>query len=138
VADEGFFAFNAEVARGGAGGDDDGLGFAPLAIDLETGMGSNVLEIFHVAVLEAGAEFFGLLVHAHDEIGAIDPLGETGEIFHRSGGGKLAAGLAAFQNEGREVGAGGVDGGSQARASRTHYDHVFHRKALHGNAQHCQ
>ena len=38
----------------------------------------------------------------------------------------LATGLAAFQNEGGEVGPGGINSGGETGAARSDNDHIFH------------
>ena len=78
-------------------------------------------------ILEPGAEPLGLGFHVHDEHRAVDAIDEAREIFDEGGGGKLAAGLAALEDQGLEAGAGGVDGGGKACAAGADDDHFFHR-----------
>ncbi len=127
VADELLFAVEAEVARRRAAGNDERLGFHPLAIHLQPGVRAGVFKFLNDAVLKARAEFFRLLMHAQDQIRTLHPLGEAGKIFHGGGGGELAAGLAAFQNKRGEAGAGRVDGRGETGATRPDDNHVFHR-----------
>ena len=47
------------------------------------------------AVDELGAEVLGLALDVIDQHGAIDPVGEAGEVFDQRGEGKLSAGLVA-------------------------------------------
>ena len=84
------------------------------------------LEFFERSELEPRAEFFGLCLHAHDEVRAIDALGEAGEIFHCGGGGELSTGLFALQHEGRERSAPGVNGRGESGAAGADDDNFFH------------
>jgi hypothetical protein len=59
-----------------------------------------------------------------DELGTLDALGPAGEVFDQGGDGELAAGLVAFQHQGFQVGASGVDGGGEARAAGSKDDNV--------------
>ena len=99
MADEFFLIGQTGPFGGRATGDDEGFGFDPLAVNFEAVMIFSRLEFFERAELEACAEFFGLRLHAHDEVGAIDAFGEAREIFHRGGGGELAAGLQSLQDK---------------------------------------
>ncbi len=80
-----------------------------------------------VAHAKLGAEAGGLLLHVFDEFGALDAFGPAGEVFDQGGDGELAAGLVAFEDEGLEVGAGGVDGGGEAGAAGAEDDQVANR-----------
>jgi hypothetical protein len=73
---------------------------------------------------ELGTEAGGLLLHVLDELGTLDAVGPAGKVFDEGGDGELAAGLVAFEDEGLEVGAGGVDGGSEACAAGAENDGV--------------
>jgi hypothetical protein len=73
---------------------------------------------------ELGAEAGGLLLHVLDELGTLDAFGPAGKVFDEGGDGELAAGLVAFEDEGLEVGAGGVDGGGEACAAGAEDDGV--------------
>ena len=82
--------------------------------------------------LKTGAEAGGLLaqvVHHHE---SIDPFGESGEVFHFGGGGQLATGLAAFEDERTKIGAGGIDGGGKSRAAGANNYYIFNRRFAHG------
>ena len=70
------------------------------------------------------AEAGSLLLHVFNEFGALDAVGPAGEVFDERGDGELAAGLVAFEDEGLEVGAGGVDGGSEAGAAGAEDDGI--------------
>jgi len=73
---------------------------------------------------ELGAEAGGLFLHVLDELGTLDAVGPTGKVFYEGGDGELAAGLVAFEDERLEIGAGGVDGGSEAGAAGAKNDGV--------------
>ena len=67
--------------------------------------------------------------HPVHQIGAQDPIGEAGEILHIGGGHQLAtgdaAGLEARDQQGAEVGPGGIDGGGVAGGPGANDDQVF-------------
>ena len=56
----------------------------------------------------------GLGLHLLHQPGALDDVAEAGIILDVGGGGELAAGLDALDDDRREAGAGGVDGGGIA------------------------
>ena len=91
--------------------------------ELEGGLprGRRLVEVGHA---ELGAEARGLLLHVFDELGTLYALGPAGEVFDESGDGELAAGLVAFEDEGFEVGAAGVDGGGEAGAAGAEDDDI--------------
>lgn len=71
-----------------------------------------------------GTEAGGLLLHVLDEFGALDSFGPAGEVFDQGGDGELTTWLVAFEDEGFEIGAGGVDGGGESGAAGTEDDCV--------------
>lgn len=77
-------------------------------------------------VFDAGAELFGLGLHFHHEFRAHYAIGESGVVFHIGGGGELASGLRAGEDEGLKVGAAGVDGGGPSGAAGSDDGDVFH------------
>ncbi len=92
------------------------------------GVEVDAVEVGHA---QLGAEAGGLLLHVLDELGALDALGPAGEVFDQRGDGELAAGLVALEDEGLEVGAGGVDGGGESGATGTEDDCVACRDLWH-------
>ncbi len=96
VAQEALLGRQPEIARLGAGGDDDGVGGvfgtavafeqerAPLEVGLEDGV-----------VDDLGADMLGLSAHLVHEPGTLDHVGEAGIILDLGGRGHLAAGLDA-------------------------------------------
>ena len=126
VADEFFLVRQIEPPRGSSAGDDERFGFDPLSVDFDPVVFVARLEFLECSELEPRAEFFGLCLHAHDEVGAVDALGEAGEIFHCGGGGELSAGLFALQHEGRERSAPGINGRGESGAAGADDDNFFH------------
>lgn len=109
MADEGLLGGQAEPARGGAAGDDEGARVDGFVAEVE---GEGVLREVgggEVAEAEIRAEAGRLLAHVLDELGALDAFGPAGKIFDESGDGKLAARLVALEDERFEIGSGAVD-----------------------------
>ncbi len=80
-----------------------------------------------------GADMLGLRPHLLHEPGALDHLGEAGIVLDIGGGGELAAGLAAGDEQRLEHGAGGVDRrGVAGRAGPDDDDLVVHLNPLPG------
>ncbi len=126
VADELLLVGQAQPAGGGAGSDDDGAGLDPLALDVEAEGAGGKVGVEHRAVQEFGAEILRLLLHVLHQVGAVDALRETGEIFHQGGEGELAAGLMPADHQGLEIGAGSVNGGGVTGAPGPDDDDVSH------------
>lgn len=113
-AEEFLFAFDAEEAGGGSGGDDDGLGlddfvaafdfdFKVAGVALDDGLGDFVFGL--------SSEFFSLLLHSVHELVAVDSVREAGEVFDFGGGGEKSTGLLACEDAGLEVSSAGVECG---------------------------
>ena len=84
-------------------------------------------------------ELLRLLVHPHNELRPVNSVRKSGEIFHRSRRGQLAARLSPFQNKGREVGTGGINRAGQACASRANDDDIFHiARGINTNSSQCR
>ncbi|MNZ74204.1 hypothetical protein D3C78_926480 [compost metagenome] len=75
-----------------------------------------------VVVDDLGGEAFGVLAHAFHERGAGQAFDVAGPVVDFGGGGQLAAGLQAGDQQRVEVGAGGIDGGSIAGGAGTQDD----------------
>ena len=87
------------------------------------------LEPHDVVVDDLGAEPLGLLLHPHHQVRPHDPLGETGEVLDLGRLHELAAELdGARDQQGREVGAGGVDRRRVPGRTRTDDDDVAHAR----------
>ena len=76
------------------------------------------VELGDVVVDDLGAETLGLLLHLRHELGALDALGEAGEVLDVGRVHQLAAGLDRAGDEKRfQVGASSIDrGGVSGRA----------------------
>ncbi len=127
MADQFFFAREAEPARGGAAGDDQRLRFRPGIVELYPQVALGGLEIRHRRVGETRAETLGLRLHGHDQFRPVDALREAGKILHQRGRRKLPARLVAFEHERGEIRARGVDGGGEPGAAGADDDDFFHR-----------
>lgn len=109
------FILKAEVFGRCAGGDDDGVGH-----DLESGVGlcqeraSAEVNLGHDTRTDICAETESLIAEILHELGTLNALGITGEVFDLSGLGELSAGLDTFDDEGIDVGTRCVDGGGEA------------------------
>ena len=66
----------------------------------------------------------GLLLHLLHQLGAEDAVDEAGIVLDVRREHQLSAGVQTLEHEGREVGAGGVQGGGVARRARSDHDHV--------------
>ena len=124
MADEGLLGRQAEPAGRGAGGDDERAGADELAVHCELEGSFADVGGGEVAVGDLGAEAGRLLLHVVDELGTLDAVGPSGEVFDQRGDGELASGLVAFEDERLEVGARGVDGGGKACAAGAQDDAV--------------
>ena len=72
------------------------------------------------------AKAFGLLLHAHHQLIAVNALGETRKIFDDARGSKQAARLQAGKHERIQIRPRGVKRRGQTRATRADDDHFFH------------
>ena len=72
-----------------------------------------------VSHLQIGPESLGLLAHQVHQLRPLDSLGKPGEIVDGGRQGQLAAGLLALEDQRGQVGPRGVQGGGQARPTRT-------------------
>lgn len=72
------------------------------------------------------AKFFCLFLHVSHQLRAGDSFRETWEVFYFSGGGKLAAGLCAGEDERGEICAGCIDGGCVSGRAGSYDNDVFH------------
>ena len=114
-----------------AGGQDDSarvedlvLGRYGLHVTLEID-GDDVL------VANVRAELLGLLAHVVHELGALNALGETGEVFDLGRGHERATrGQLAGQHDGGEAGAGRVDRSRVTGGARADDDNVVDGGAL--------
>jgi hypothetical protein len=122
--------------RGGAGGDDER---ARLALAVLRGVAerpAREVDLHDRLGVDDRAEALRLRAHARDELGAVDALGEPGEVLDVGGGRELAAGRdaaghEALEQDRPEVGARGVDrGGVGGGAAPDDDDVVGHGGAV--------
>jgi hypothetical protein len=115
-----------EPACTGSAGDDERAGADGIFARAEVQLIRVLAEVGgdELGHLEFGAEADGLLLHVLDEVRALHALGPAGKVLDQSGDRELAAGLVAFEDERLEVGARGVDGGSEAGAAGAEDDGV--------------
>ena len=118
-------AGDAEEAGRGARGDDHGLGLVGGFGALELLDRAGEIDRVDAVPGELGAEALGLALHVRDEFVAVDAVDEAREVLDLRGRGQLAAGLAAFEDEGSEARAGGVDRGGEAGATGAEDKDVF-------------
>ena len=128
VPDEALLGLEAQHERLGAGGDDHGfgdvggLGIGVADPDLERALGEVDLGCLHREDRRSEAARLGPEVD--HELGARDALGEPREVLDLGGQHELTAGLIArrgrlaLQDDGVQVGPGGVDGGGEPRRAR--------------------
>ncbi len=92
--------------------------------------GRSEVDLVDVGGQELGAEALGLLPELRHEVGAHDPVGEARVVLDVGRQHELPAGLQTLDDQGLQVGSGGVDGGRESRRARPDDDDV-HR--VHGS-----
>ena len=122
-------AVEAEVAVGGTGGDDDGLGLVDGAVverhDLRIG---RQVDRDRVVDDEAGTEALRLRLHVIHQLGSHDPLGEPGEVLDLGGRHQRAAGGdRTLDDERLELGPRGVERRRVAGRTGTDDDDLLDR-----------
>ena len=78
----------------------------------------------HMAQLILRPKASRLLAHVLNQLGTLNALGKPGKILHQRGERELASGLMAFNHQGLEVGAGGVERRGMAGATGPNDDNV--------------
>ena len=126
MANESLLGFEAQPARGSAGGDDYGARLGPIAFDAEAKGAAREIGVEDGPVHVFGAEILRLFPHVLDEIRPADAFRETGKVFHQGGEGKLPAGCMPIDDEWAEIRSGRIDCGGQSRASGTDDDYISH------------
>ena len=124
VADESLLGGKVQPACAGARGDDESAGVDGLLAEVEGEGTFGEIDGVEVGEAQLCSEADSLLLHVLDEVGALNTLGPSGEVFDERGDGELASGLVAFEDEGFEVGAASVDGGGESGAPGTEDDSV--------------
>lgn len=69
------------------------------------------IHFIYISAADVSAETECLLAYIFHELGTGHGFGITGEVFHIGGDGELASGLVSFEQQGRYVGSGSIDGG---------------------------
>ena len=109
------FGRQAEPLGLGAGGDDQRVGMIfGAAVALQHERAARQVDLDDMVPDHLGADMLGLGLHLLHQPRALDDVAEAGIIFDVGGGGQLAAGLDALDDDRRQAGAGGVNGGGQA------------------------
>ncbi|MCY1409536.1 hypothetical protein D9M71_248870 [compost metagenome] len=122
LAHEGFLGRHAQVLGGGAGGDDQGVAAVGAAVTLEDERLLLQLGGVDVVVDNLGVEALGVLLHPLHQRRAGQAFHVARPVVHFGGGGELAAGLDAGDDDRLEVGARGIDGCGVARRAGTQDD----------------
>ena len=109
-------AGESQTLGNGAGGYDDGIGQDGLGIGEDFEWGGREIDLGNSLSEDIGAEADGLGAAAIHEFNTVNTVRKSGEVLNVGGGGELAAGSdvvghPAFEEDGTELGAGGVDGG---------------------------
>jgi hypothetical protein len=112
---------------GGAGRDDERLGGVRVAAHLEPERMLREVDLGDVAEHERRAEPLGLLAEDLHHVRAHDAFGEARVVLDVGGDGELPAGLGAFDHDGRQVRAGGIDGRRQAGRAGAQDEHAMGR-----------
>ena len=103
-------AGQAELARRGAGRDDDRAGAVLLLADVDLVRRLGEVDVGDVVGDELRAEALGLRAHLAHQLRAEDAVAEAGVVVDVGGDHELAAGLEALDAERLQVRAGGVQG----------------------------
>src|SRR3954468_6043709 len=117
VSDQSLFAGQPEPPGGSAAGDDQGLSLDGLFTELQGERTLTEIGAGKMTGANLSAEARGLALHVLDQLRTLNAFRKSGKIFYQRGERELAAGLVAFEDERLQVGAGGINGGSQAGAS---------------------
>ena len=113
----------------GAGGDDQGLGVEGLAVGLDSKGSSRKVDAISIGFHQVGAPAHGLGLHLVHQDWPQHPVWKAGEVLHVGGGHQLTARdatvLESGDQQGVEVGPGGVDGRGVPRGAGANDDKVF-------------
>lgn len=121
-------AFQSEMPVAGAAGDNHRLRLDLLAVDREfERLAAEIDRLNRAAKLDLRPETLGLLLHLHHQLRAVDALRESGEILNDTRRGEQPARHGAGEHQRLEVGAGGVNCGSQSGTARPNNDYFFHK-----------
>src|SRR5690606_17801408 len=119
------FALYAQSPGLGAGGDYDSFGGVAALLGDDNLLPTLQLQVHHLVLAELATKVPGMFIHGLGELGAGGALEKAGVIFHLLGGGRLAAHPAFFDNQGAELGPGGIDARSQSAGTAADDDDVI-------------
>ncbi len=111
MTDEFVLVLESKVARRSATRDNERLRLQPFVVGFDADMIVTRLEIGCFRVRKVRTEFLRLFVHVNDQLRTVDPVGKSRIIFDKRRGGKLSAGLTAFQHKRAQIGARRIDRG---------------------------
>ncbi len=107
---ERLFGGQAQILGGGTGGDDKGIAGVLAVVTLETERALGQLHLVDVIEQDAGIKLLRMLFHALHQGRASEAFGIARPVLHFCGGGQLTALLHTGDEQGIEIGAGGIDG----------------------------
>src|SRR5579862_2047880 len=118
MPDERLFAWQAKPSRGSAAGDNQGArqqGFAA-KVDLDRLLGQLLVFLAEINSDDVSGDEFrsearGLGAHVVDQFRSLDSLGKAGKVLDQGGDSELPARLVAVDDQGRQIGPGGIDRG---------------------------
>lgn len=96
MTDEGLLGGEIQPAGAGARGDDESAGVDGLLAEVEGEGTLGEIDGAEVGEAQLCSEADSLLLHVLDEVGALNTLGPSGEVFYQRGDGELASGFVAF------------------------------------------
>ena len=124
VPDQRFFARQSQPACRGPAGDDQGAGVNRLLAKIHREGPLAQIHAGHMAQLILRPKTSRLLAHVLNQFGSLNAFGKPGKIFHQRGERELASRLMAFNHQGLEIGAGGVERSRMAGAAGPNDDDV--------------
>ena len=128
VTDQSLFGLESEHQALSTGGNDHRVGGVHVAVHMNAQWALAELDLGRLGGEERGTETGRLFFESTHEFGAHDSLGESGEVLDLGREHQLSAGLIArtrrfaFDDERREVGSCGVDGGGESGRTRSDDD----------------
>lgn len=129
MADQLFLTVQPKPFGRGSTGNNQRPALDPVPVDFQAVDTALLLELLHDSILKARAKALGLGMHPHDQVRPVDSFRKTGEIFHRSRGCELPAGLATFENQWGEIGPRCINGGGQSSTSGPDDNYILHKSA---------
>src|SRR6185312_7607541 len=119
------FGGEPEPFRLGASGDYQRVGeILRAAVASEAERAAGEVDLTDMVPYDLRADMLGLGLHLLDQPRTLDDVAETGIIFDIGGGGELAAGLDALDDDRRQAGARGVDCGGKPRRAGAEHGHA--------------